>query len=325
MKKIIWTLIIIILLGTGFRYVIFNTDILDNFLGQNMTEEITTEVNNEANRFFVIDDGSEVKIFDKNDVSKPYALVTLPTPTEWSWKYYIDARSISPAFFESTWMYLVGGYIDLTNQKENPAILFYLTIDGNISKITTIDNLGQYNPSITIDQKNKKIYRIDSTQSGYNSYRCTLSMYDVTNSTYSSFTKDNLSPEQIIGCETNSKWFSPTISFKDNLVNVIFDSSETDTQTPYAKILTIDMEKNQIMSEVLFTEREQKQTSRISFTWDCWVMDPTTCTTLIDNIPISVPENVYIKTFINDTTLLAKTNTWVYIFISLESLQPLSK
>ena len=41
MKKIIWTLIIILLLGTGFRYVIFNTDILDKFLGQNMTEETT--------------------------------------------------------------------------------------------------------------------------------------------------------------------------------------------------------------------------------------------------------------------------------------------
>lgn len=52
MKKIIWTLIIILLLGTGFRYVIFNTDILDNFLGQNATEEITeTTVLTEADIF----------------------------------------------------------------------------------------------------------------------------------------------------------------------------------------------------------------------------------------------------------------------------------
>ncbi len=51
MKKIIWTLIIILLLGTGFRYVIFNTDILDNFLGQkpatwesNITEQYTVKI-----------------------------------------------------------------------------------------------------------------------------------------------------------------------------------------------------------------------------------------------------------------------------------------
>jgi len=41
MKKIIWTLIIILLLGLGFRYLIFNTHIIDNLLNQNITEEIT--------------------------------------------------------------------------------------------------------------------------------------------------------------------------------------------------------------------------------------------------------------------------------------------
>lgn len=300
----------------------FNTDILDNFLGQNVAEE-TTETNNETNRFFVVDDGNGIKIFDKNDVNKPYALVTLPTPTEWSWRYYIDDRSISPGFFENTGIYLVGGYIDLSHQEDNPAILFYLTVDGTLSKITTIDKLWQGNPDITIDQKNKKIYRVAPTYSGYNSYRCTISMYDISNNTYSSFTKDGLSPEQIVGCETNSKWFS-SISLKDGLVNVVFDSSETDTQTAEAKMLTIDMKSNQITSEIPFTKWKQSQKGRISFSWDCMFMDPATCTTLIDNKPVSVPENVYIKTFVNDTTLFATTDTG-YVFIPLESLQTLSK
>ena len=50
------------------------------------------------------------------------------------------------------------------------------------------------------------------------------------------------------------------------------------------------------------------------------MMDPTTCTVLIDNAPVSTPKDVYIKTFVNDTTLFGTTDTG-YIFMPLESLQ----
>lgn len=43
MKKIIWTLIIILLLWAGFRYLIINTQIIDNFLWQNTTDETTVQ------------------------------------------------------------------------------------------------------------------------------------------------------------------------------------------------------------------------------------------------------------------------------------------
>ena len=299
-------------------------------MNQNTTEEITTGTNNETNRFFAVggfisDEYSKISIFDKNDVSKPYKVVSLPTPTEGSGRYILNGsmQEESPIFFESTGMYILGSFDDLNDQEINPlensAILFYMTIDGTISKVATIDTLSHGNPSIAIDQKNKKIYRIDSTATGKNMYQCTVSMYDIINGTYSSFTKDSLSSGQQMACENSSEWFS-LISLKDGLVNVVFDVMEVDIQTPTAEMLTIDMAQNQIVSEVPFTQWKQEQTNRISFTWDCMMMDPTTCTVLIDNAPVSTPKDVYIKTFVNDTTLFGTTDTG-YIFMPLESLQ----
>lgn len=54
MKKIIWTLIIV-LLWAGFRYLLINTQIFDNFLGQNIAEE-TTETTVQTTWFVFIND-----------------------------------------------------------------------------------------------------------------------------------------------------------------------------------------------------------------------------------------------------------------------------
>jgi len=261
-------------------------------------------------RFFMVPKNnswvSQIHIFDKTNLSKPYRIVSLPRKNEWT--YTIRANQ-KPVFFNTTWIYIVA-YLqwDWAVPPNSEYVVFEISYSGDVRQVASLGTYADMpiGDNMLIDNVNKKIVRLAWYEGKY------------TSASIKSFNIDTQQSNVFIYSHPPKKGMSIShiLKVENNLVDLLIDRMEIDFVSKDAVVISVDVQANKVLSSIPYAK--YKDSNPIQYKV-CSMGE--SCPFTVNGKNMGVYTWVSFTTLMNDNILFGRYDSGSYVFIPINSIQ----